>query len=87
MFEEIHITIHNSTLVTALAAHIEPDAPATQAHVDTLNLSMLPLLEKNLDFMNECLDDLVSEQQKARSVLEHSVLASSPQLDRKRLFP
>jgi translation initiation factor 3 subunit H len=35
-----------------------------QGDFDRLNLHVAPALEKNLEFLNECLDDIVVEQQK-----------------------
>ncbi|KAK9810290.1 hypothetical protein WJX72_008134 [[Myrmecia] bisecta] len=64
VFEDLPIQIHNSALVTALMASIEPAGGMQQKDLDKLNLSVVPLFEKNLDFLNECLDDLVNEQQK-----------------------
>ena len=64
VFEDIPIRIQSSALVSALMAHIVPDTPGLQSEFDKLSLGAGPLLEKNLDFMNECLDDVVQEQQK-----------------------
>lgn len=43
---------------------------------DQLGLSMAPFLEKNLEFLNECMDDLASESQKARGTCSDSPLPS-----------
>jgi len=36
-----------------------------QADLDRLSMSTNPFLEKSLEFLSECMDDLASEQQKA----------------------
>jgi translation initiation factor 3 subunit H len=64
IFEEIPISISNSTLHSVLMQEIESDAAANQADFDRLVLSTNPYLEKNLEFLSECLDDLQVEQQK-----------------------
>ena len=40
------------------------DAPATVADFTRLELNAIPLMEKNLEYLNESLDDIVMEQQK-----------------------
>ena len=69
VFEEIPIHVHNSSLATALMAQLAPTAPALQCDFDRLTLSSEPLLEKNLEFINESLDDMMSEQSKVRFCL------------------
>lgn len=64
VFEEIPIMVKNSNLAVALAASVESDKPIDQRDADRLNVSVRPLLEKNLDFLNDCLDDIITEQQK-----------------------
>ena len=44
-------------------------APADARDCDRLQLGVAPLLEKSLEFLNDCLDDIVAEQQKARAAL------------------
>ena len=66
VFEEIPIHVRNSPLATALMASIEPDAVADTKDFERLHLGVRPLLEKNLEFLNDCLDDIVAEQQKVR---------------------
>ncbi len=56
--------IHNSALIQALTAELEPVNTATQGDLDRLNLSVAPFLERNIDSLLECVDDLVAEQQK-----------------------
>ncbi|EFN54737.1 hypothetical protein CHLNCDRAFT_24150 [Chlorella variabilis] len=64
MFVEIPITVHNSTMAAALAAEIAPSSAATTLDCERLNLGVAPLLEKNLEYLNDCLDDLMVEQGK-----------------------
>lgn len=64
IFEELPVRVANSLLVSTLMGELESDAPATQADVDRLSLSTNPFLEKNLEFLIECMDDLAMEQQK-----------------------
>eukprot|EP00898_Chlorokybus_atmophyticus_P002071 jgi/Chlat1/2865/Chrsp195S03021 len=64
IFEEIPISLHNASLVGALMAELEPDTLATQCDYDRLTLSTNPFLEKNFEFLIECMDDLSMEQQK-----------------------
>jgi len=64
IFQEIPITVSNSALVSATLGLCAPEAPAQQGDFDQLGLSMAPFLEKNLEFLNECMDDLASESQK-----------------------
>lgn len=64
VFQEIPIKIHNSTLVQALVTELAHDSVANQGDYDRLNLGVAPFLEKNLESLLECVDDLVSEQQK-----------------------
>ena len=67
VFEEIPIHVRNSPLAAAMLTSVESDAPADARDFARLNLGVAPLLEKNLEFLNDCLDDIVSEQQKARA--------------------
>jgi hypothetical protein len=67
VFEEIPIHVRNSPLAAAMLASVEGDAPADARDAARLNLAVAPLLEKNLEFLNDCLDDIVAEQQKARA--------------------
>jgi translation initiation factor 3 subunit H len=64
IFEEIPVKISNSVLVSALMTELESDAPASQCDFDRLVLSTNPFMEKNLEFLIECMDDLSMEQQK-----------------------
>ena len=78
IFEEIPIKVHNTALSSALLAEIEPPTLAKQIDFDKLNLSVAPALEKNLEFVNDCLDDAVSEQQKV-SMYHRSVARQQQQ--------
>jgi len=63
VFEEIPIKIHNSHLVNAFLFELEEDL-SFNSDFDRLYLSTNAFLEKNLEFLNECLDDLATEQNK-----------------------
>lgn len=62
VFVEIPITIHNSPMAVALMAEIEGPTACTQLDFDRLSLGVTPVLEKNVQFINECLDELVHVQ-------------------------
>ena len=64
IFEEIPIKISNSALVGTIMTELETDAPVTQCAYDRLVLSTNPFMERNLEFLIECMDDLANEQQK-----------------------
>jgi translation initiation factor 3 subunit H len=64
VFVELPIKVRNSNLIQAMVADLMPSTTATQSDVDRLNLSVAPFLEKNIQALIECVDDLVSEQQK-----------------------
>jgi len=63
IFEEIPIKIHNSLLVNGFLGELQEKKIAEDSF-DRLDLSTNPFLEKNLDFLGECLDDLAGEQNK-----------------------
>lgn len=42
----------------------DPHCPPARPRSSRLNLGVAPLLEKNLEFLNDCLDDLMVEQGK-----------------------
>jgi len=63
IFEEIPIRIHNSLLIKALLTELSEDS-TIESDFEKLNLSTNPFLEKNLEFLIECLDDLGVEQNK-----------------------
>ena len=64
IFVEMPVSVHNPAMATALMTEMEPNAPASQDDFDRLDLSSAPFLEKNLEFLAECLDDMYMEQQK-----------------------
>jgi len=64
IFEEIPVKISNSVLVSSIMAELETDSPVSQGDYDRLVLSTNPFMEKNLEFLIDCMDDLSMEQQK-----------------------
>jgi len=62
IFEEIPIIVHNSLLVNALMLQLEDSY--TPSTFDHLELTNDPFLEKNLEFMLECVEDIGQEQYK-----------------------
>ncbi|KAL5703115.1 zeta-carotene isomerase [Ranunculus cassubicifolius] len=64
IFEEIPIKVTNSALVSAVMSELEDDSPVTQCDYDRLHLSTNPFMERNVEFLIECMDDLSAEQQK-----------------------
>uniref|UniRef100_A0A7N0U3D9 Eukaryotic translation initiation factor 3 subunit H n=1 Tax=Kalanchoe fedtschenkoi TaxID=63787 RepID=A0A7N0U3D9_KALFE len=64
IFEEIPIKVSNSALISAFMTELEADSPVTQCDFDRLRLSTSPFMERNLEFLTECMDDLAVEQQK-----------------------
>ncbi|KAG6422852.1 hypothetical protein SASPL_113234 [Salvia splendens] len=64
IFEEIPIKVSNSALISAFMTELEADIPVTQCDYDRLHLSTSPILERNVEFLIECMDDLSMEQQK-----------------------
>jgi len=63
IFEEVPIKIHNPGLINAFLMELE-ETGTMDYDFDRLNLSTNPFLEKNLEFLIECLDDLGAEQNK-----------------------
>ncbi|KAJ4830328.1 Eukaryotic translation initiation factor 3 subunit H [Turnera subulata] len=64
IFEEIPIKVSNSALISAFMTGLEADTPVTQCDYDRLQLSTSPYLERNVEFLIECMDDLQVEQQR-----------------------
>lgn len=64
IFEEIPIKVSNSALISAFMTELEPDSPVSQCDYDRLQLSTAPFVERNIEFLIECMDDLTVEQQK-----------------------
>ena len=64
------IRVANSALLSAMFGELtrvqagEEKSGMTQSDVDRLSVSSAPFLEKSLEFLSECMDDLASEQQK-----------------------
>ncbi|KAL8514996.1 hypothetical protein ACS0TY_013907 [Phlomoides rotata] len=58
------IKVSNSALINAFMTELEVDTPVTQCDYDRLQLSTSPFLERNVEFLIECMDDLSMEQQK-----------------------
>lgn len=73
VFAEIPISLHNSPMAAALAAEITSRrSPLSAIDTDRLTLNAGPVLEKNVEFLNDCLDDLVVEQNKL-SMYHHAL--------------
>ncbi|CAB4263602.1 unnamed protein product [Prunus armeniaca] len=64
IFEEIPIKVSNSALISAFMTELEADTPVVQCDYDRLQLSTSPFLERNMEFLIECMYDLSMEQQK-----------------------
>ena|SRR5277367_907150 len=64
ILEELPLEIHNSHLVTSLLHTIEPPSSSTilSPNYDTLDLSVDPYLEKNLEYLIEGMDEWTYEQ-------------------------
>mmetsp|Transcript_38130 Transcript_38130/g.61066 ORF Transcript_38130/g.61066 Transcript_38130/m.61066 type:complete len:359 (+) Transcript_38130:78-1154(+) len=67
---EVPVTISNSALVSAVMGELtrgpagDDAADVVQADLDRLSMSTNPFLEKSLEYLSECMDDLAAEQQK-----------------------
>lgn len=64
IFEEIPIRIHNSSLINALLFELDSRDIIPKPEHSRLELSNTRLLEKNLEYLIEESDDLISEQHK-----------------------
>ncbi|KAK9671360.1 hypothetical protein RND81_12G024800 [Saponaria officinalis] len=64
IFEEIPIKVSNSPLISAVMTELQTVQPVSQCDLDRLQLSSTPYMERNLEFLIECMDDLSAEQQK-----------------------
>ena len=60
ILEELPLEIHNSHLVTSLLHTI--DSPVLSPNYDTLDLSVDPYLEKNLEYLIDGMDEWTYEQ-------------------------
>ena len=63
IFTEIPIKIHNSALVTALMAEIDRQVILDSVSATRLRLNTMPFLEKQLDLMGDCIENLYMEVQ------------------------
>ncbi|KAL6072244.1 Eukaryotic translation initiation factor 3 subunit H [Balamuthia mandrillaris] len=71
IFEQLPIRIHNSGLVTAFLSQLEEEEQSSSSisrssEFDCLGLSTHPYLEKNLEFLIDCVDVLANEQKQAQ---------------------
>ncbi|XP_042456527.1 eukaryotic translation initiation factor 3 subunit H-like [Zingiber officinale] len=64
IFEEIPIKVSNSALASAFMTELEPELPVKQCDYDRLKLSTAPYMERNLEFLIDCMEDLSAEQNK-----------------------
>ncbi|KDD75575.1 hypothetical protein H632_c611p1 [Helicosporidium sp. ATCC 50920] len=64
IFVEIPISVHNSSLAVALMASIASPSALTQLDCDRLGLALAPALERDLDCLADCVDDVLGEQAK-----------------------
>src|SRR5579859_7020190 len=63
ILEELPLEIHNSHLVTSLLHSLEsPSGPVLTPNYDTLDLSVDPYLEKNLEYLIDGMDEWGYEQ-------------------------
>eukprot|EP00967_Tisochrysis_lutea_P097744 scaffold143697_cov19-Tisochrysis_lutea.AAC.3 len=66
--------VQNSPLAQALVAELEHDNLATASDYDRLNLSVMPFMEKNIQSLIDCVDDLVSASEpQEEASLSHAV--------------
>ncbi|KAF2300570.1 hypothetical protein GH714_014069 [Hevea brasiliensis] len=63
-FMNYQIKVSNSALISAFMTELEADSPITQCDYDRLQLSTSPFMERNVEFLIECMDELSMEQQK-----------------------
>ena len=61
VFQELPISVSNSSLVSAMFTTIQPEGKADQNDFDRLNFVEPQLLERNLEFMMESLNDYQSK--------------------------
>ncbi|KAF9597278.1 hypothetical protein IFM89_016419 [Coptis chinensis] len=67
------IKVSNSALINAFMTELEADTPVTQCDYDRLQLSTNPFMERNVEFLIKCMDDLSMEQQKENLRLKQKV--------------
>ncbi|KAG6527701.1 hypothetical protein ZIOFF_009827 [Zingiber officinale] len=58
------IKVSNSALASAFMTELEPELPVKQCDYDRLKLSTAPYMERNLEFLIDCMEDLSAEQNK-----------------------
>eukprot|EP00955_Chlamydomonas_euryale_P054426 355816-Chlamydomonas_euryale.AAC.5 len=63
--------------MSALTCELEAPFAASAGDIDRLNLSVAPFLERNIDALLECVDDIVAEQQKVTTY--HKTVARQAQ--------
>eukprot|EP00033_Pygsuia_biforma_P000819 GCRY01000953.1.p1 GENE.GCRY01000953.1~~GCRY01000953.1.p1 ORF type:complete len:316 (-),score=63.87 GCRY01000953.1:48-995(-) len=62
IFEELPVEIHNNNLSTALLYSLQEQFPSlVQTDFDALDMSFSPFLERNLELLIDCIDDLAVE--------------------------
>lgn len=64
IFQEVPISIQNSSLVSALMVQLDKGNAARAYDVSQLSLNSTGFIEKNLTCLGDCVDDLVQEQRK-----------------------
>lgn len=64
IFQEVPISIQNSSLVSALMMQLDRNSPASVDDTKRLSLDSTGFIEKNLTCIGDCVDDLVQEQRK-----------------------
>ncbi|CAN6454259.1 unnamed protein product [Victoria cruziana] len=62
VFEEIPIKVSNSALISAFMSELEADTAVTQCDYDRLSLSTISFMERNLEFLIDCMDRLSMDQ-------------------------
>jgi len=80
---ETPVTITNSALAAAVFGELtvetqrDEQTGLTKGDLDRLDMSAAPFLERSLEFLSECMDDLASEQQKVafyqRNLARHTL--------------
>eukprot|EP00199_Chlamydomonas_sp_CCMP681_P002659 CAMPEP_0119107122 /NCGR_PEP_ID=MMETSP1180-20130426/7990_1 /TAXON_ID=3052 ORGANISM="Chlamydomonas cf sp, Strain CCMP681" /NCGR_SAMPLE_ID=MMETSP1180 /ASSEMBLY_ACC=CAM_ASM_000741 /LENGTH=321 /DNA_ID=CAMNT_0007092561 /DNA_START=50 /DNA_END=1015 /DNA_ORIENTATION=- len=78
VFVDVPVKISSSPLTQALIAELQPAQALTAADLDRLDLSCQPFMEKNIQSLLECVDDLINEQQKV--TMYHKNVARQAQM-------
>eukprot|EP00002_Diphylleia_rotans_P032450 TRINITY_DN6819_c0_g3_i2.p1 TRINITY_DN6819_c0_g3~~TRINITY_DN6819_c0_g3_i2.p1 ORF type:complete len:331 (+),score=92.64 TRINITY_DN6819_c0_g3_i2:68-1060(+) len=79
IFEEVPIKIHNSNYVNVLLSELE-EIPSMKYDFDRLDLSSNPFLEKNMEMLLYCIEDLSKQQQKFQ-FHQHQVARQTQQMN------